>query len=172
MVCYIAIMINIPSYSPFDIGLFGLLGVIGALLAPMWGRLVDRIVPWSGQFIGACLCLISMVVATAAASISIGGVVIPMVLFDCGAQLYNISNSYRVAGIDPKARARLNGCVLFCMFIGQVSAFFMSRVSCMIADHVDCGNSHPDEDLQRAWMASDRRDRSGIHRCTPHSSPG
>jgi MFS family permease len=124
------------SYSPFDIGLFGLLGIIGAILAPVWGRLVDRIVPWSGQFIGMSLGLVSMVIALAAADRSIGGVIVPMILFDCGAQLYAVSNSYRVAGIDPKARARLNGCVLFCMFVGQVSD--------VLPSHMDLGSQLPE----------------------------
>lgn len=108
-------------YTPFNIGLFGLLGLIGALLAPVWGRVVDRIVPWLGQISGSILALISMAIAFGAADISIAGVAIPMALYDCGGQLFQVSSSYRVAGLDAKARARLNGCVLLSMFAGQVS---------------------------------------------------
>lgn len=61
-----------------------------------------------------------MVVALAAADINVAGVVVPMVVYDCGAHLFSVSSSYRVAGIDPTARGRLNGCVLFSMFVGQV----------------------------------------------------
>jgi hypothetical protein len=62
-----------------------------------------------------------MAIALAAADINIAGVAIPMALYDCGGQLFQVSSSYRVAGLDAKARARLNGCVLLSMFIGQVS---------------------------------------------------
>jgi hypothetical protein len=62
-----------------------------------------------------------MSIALAAADINIAGVAIPMALYDCGGQLFQVSSSYRVAGLDAKARARLNGCVLLSMFIGQVS---------------------------------------------------
>lgn len=117
------------NYTPFNIGLFGLLGLIGALLAPVWGRIVDRIVPWLGQISGSTLGLISMVIALAAADVSIAGVAIPMALFDCGGQLFQVSSSYRVAGLDAKARARLNGCVLLSMFAGQVSCPLLSSPS-------------------------------------------
>jgi len=65
-----------------------------------------------------------MAIALAAADINIAGVAIPMALYDCGGQLFQVSSSYRVAGLDAKARARLNGCVLLSMFIGQVSLHF------------------------------------------------
>ena len=62
-----------------------------------------------------------MIIALAAADVNIAGVAIPMALYDCGGQLFQVSSSYRVAGLDAKARARLNGCVLLSMFVGQVS---------------------------------------------------
>jgi hypothetical protein len=67
-----------------------------------------------------------MSIALAAADINIAGVAIPMALYDCGGQLFQVSSSYRVAGLDAKARARLNGCVLLSMFIGQVSSLLPS----------------------------------------------
>jgi hypothetical protein len=62
-----------------------------------------------------------MIIALAVADVNIAGVAIPMALYDCGSQFFQVSSSYRVAGLDAKARARLNGCVLLSMFIGQVS---------------------------------------------------
>ena len=109
------------NYTPLKIGLLGLLGLLGAMLAPLWGRLVGKIVPWSGQMLGAIMCLIAMIIALGAADINIAGVAIPLMLYDCGAQLFVVSNGYRVAGLDAKARARLSSCVLLFMFMGQVS---------------------------------------------------
>lgn len=62
-----------------------------------------------------------MIVALAAADKSVGAVAISIVLYDMGQQLSQVSSSYRIAGIDPKARARLNGCSLLAVFIGQTS---------------------------------------------------
>jgi len=112
---------DIRSYNSLDIGLFGLLGIIGVLLAPQWGRLVDRVVPWLGQLLGLCTSLTSMIIALAAAQVNIGAICVSIVLYDMGQQLCQVSSSYRIAGIDPKARARLNGCYLLCVFAGQVS---------------------------------------------------
>ncbi|EIW66281.1 hypothetical protein TREMEDRAFT_65551 [Tremella mesenterica DSM 1558] len=108
-------------YSPFDIGLFGLLGIIGALMAPQWGRLVDRIVPWTGQIIGFCVTTASMIIALAGATKSIGPICVAMVMYDAGSQLAQVASTYRIAGLEPQARARMNGCFLLLMFIGQTS---------------------------------------------------
>ena len=72
---------------------------------------------------GSIMCLIAMIIAFGAADINVSGVTIPLTLYDCGAQLIVLSNGYRVAGLDAKARARLNGCILLSMFVGQVSIF-------------------------------------------------
>jgi len=108
-------------YPPLDIGLLGLLGLIGALMAPQWGKLLDKIVPWLGQVLGISIALVSMAIALGAADISVGAVCISIVLLDCGQQLYQVASTYRIAGLDPKARARLNGCYLFSAFAGQTT---------------------------------------------------
>ncbi|KAL7423988.1 hypothetical protein Q5752_001573 [Cryptotrichosporon argae] len=109
------------AYSPLTIGLIGLVGLVGALLAPQWGRLVDRIEPWLGQLLGVSVGLVAMAVALAAASLNVGAVCVVILLYDTGQQLQQVASNYRVAGIDPKARARLNGCCLVCLFAGQAS---------------------------------------------------
>lgn len=109
------------GFSTLQIGLLGLLGLIGALLAPQWGRLVDRIVPWLGQLIGLSTGFCGMIIAFAGAEKSVACIAVSITLYDCGMQLWQVSSSYRIAGIDPKARARLNGCTLLCIFAGQVS---------------------------------------------------
>lgn len=96
-------------------------------MAPQWGRLIDKVVPWLGQLCGLLLSLTAMVVALAAAHISVGAVCVAIVLYDCGQQLFQVSSSYRIAGLDPKARARLNGCYLLAVFAGQVREIIVSR---------------------------------------------
>lgn len=108
------------SYSSLNIGLLGLIGLVGAFLAPQLGSLVDKVVPWLGQLTGNLILLCSMVIALAAAQRSIAAVCISILILDIGGQSYQISSSYRIAGIDPKARARLNACYLLANFVGQV----------------------------------------------------
>jgi hypothetical protein len=88
-----------------------------------------------------------MIIALAAADVNIAGVAIPMALYDCGGQLFQVSSSYRVAGLDAKARARLNGCVLLSMFIGQVSTLseYVPRNWLSVIDLRHCD---PDQDIQ------------------------
>ena len=132
-------------YTPIKIGLLGLLGLLGAILAPLWGKVVDKIVPWSGQMLGGLMCLTAMIIALAAADKNIAGVAIPLMLYDCGAQLLEVANLYRVAGLDAKARARLNSTVILFMFMGQVS--FSNRY-CIFANRIDCWNSNFNQDLR------------------------
>ena len=146
---------HIPSYSSLTIGLLGLLGLIGAILAPQWGRLVDKIVPWLGQLLGLCTSLTSMVIALSAADRSVGAVCVSIILYDCGQQLFQVSSTYRIAGIDPQARARLNGCYLLCVFVGQVSHYrFSQRHWRSDAEMTasDIWNSHPHQDLQQSRL--------------------
>jgi len=133
------------NYTPIKIGLLGLLGLLGAILAPLWGKLVDKIVPWSGQMLGGLMCLTAMIIALAAADKNIAGVAIPLMLYDCGAQLLEVANLYRVAGLDAKARARLNSTVILFMFMGQVST---PNEYCVSADKIDCWNSNFNQDLR------------------------
>lgn len=109
------------SFSSLSIGLMGLLGFVGAVVAPFSGKLVDAVVPWLAQLIGLSLSFSGMLIALFTAEKSVVAVAISVTMFDVGNQLFQVSSSYRVAGLDPKARARLNGCVLLALFAGQTS---------------------------------------------------
>jgi predicted MFS family arabinose efflux permease len=109
------------SYNTLNIGLLGLLGLVGALLAPQWGQLVERIVPWYGQLLALCIDLAAMVIALGAGQINLGGVCVPILLYDCGQTILQVSSGYRIAGLLPGARSRLNGVFLLFLFAGQTS---------------------------------------------------
>lgn len=112
------------QYSTLEIGLFGLLGLVGALLSPIWGHLIDQFHPYLAQFVGIWICMISMIIGLTAAKINVGAVCVAIAFYDVGQQLNQLGNGYRVAGIDPNARARLNGCNLLALFAGQVGLHF------------------------------------------------
>lgn len=69
---------------------------------------------------GISTAMIGMVIAVSGAEHSVAAIAVSILLYDCGQQLWQVSSSYRIAGIDPRARARLNGCTLLCIFAGQV----------------------------------------------------
>ena len=110
-----------PSYNTLYIGLLGLLGLVGALLAPQWGQLIDRIVPWYGQLLAISINLVSMSIALAAAQLNIGAVCVTILLYDCGQTVMQVSSGYRIAGLLPGARSRLNAVFLLFLFAGQTS---------------------------------------------------
>ena len=109
------------SYSPLNIGLLGLIGLLNVVLAPFIGKLVDRIVPWYGQFTGTLIDVIAMLIALFTVEKNVAGICISIMLLDIGLPIFQVSSVYRIAGIDPKSRARLNSCFLLCLFAGQTS---------------------------------------------------
>lgn len=116
-------------------------------MAPQWGSLVDRIVPWTAQVIGVSMSFTGMIIALSAAQKSIGAICVTIILFDMGQQCAQVASNYRIMGIDPKARARLNGCILFCIFLGQVR-FWSSRQCKSFADtRKDIWDNDHDENL-------------------------
>lgn len=75
-----------------------------------------------------------MIIAFGGAEYSVAAIAVAILLYDCGMQLSQVGGSYRIAGIDPKARARLNGCSLLCIFAGQVSNSFWVMRAVLIVD--------------------------------------
>ncbi|KAL8291332.1 hypothetical protein RQP46_002310 [Phenoliferia psychrophenolica] len=64
------------SYNAFDIGLFGLCGIISICLAPFLGRFVDRVHPWTGTLAGLTLQLVVAVISVTTARLSVGAVIV------------------------------------------------------------------------------------------------
>ena len=112
------------NYSTLDIGLFGLIGMVGVCTAPFSGRLIDRIgVPWICLLIGALIELSALAIYVGGAGISAAAVAIPAFLFDVGAQQVQVSNATRIQALDPAARARLNSIFVVGLFVGSYTPF-------------------------------------------------
>ncbi|WP_448188992.1 MFS transporter [Azospirillum sp. sgz301742] len=106
-------------------GAFGLAGAVGALAAPVAGRIADRHGPERVTRLGAGLAA----VAFAAMALSpwvppqvqlwlIGG---SAVAFDLGIQASLIAHQTIVYGIDPAARSRLNAVLMVGVFVGMAT---------------------------------------------------
>ncbi|MGB3772657.1 MAG: MFS transporter [Rhodococcus sp. (in: high G+C Gram-positive bacteria)] len=122
----IAFLLAAPPYSYGDavIGLFGIAGVAGALVAPIAGRMADR-----GH--GARATTVCLVVLTASwiplylgagsdAIRAIVVIVLGIVALDLGTQGAHIANQNVVFILDPPARNRLNTAYMVSYFGGGV----------------------------------------------------
>ena len=98
-------------------GLFGLVGVAGALVAPVAGRLSDRFQPKLVNGLAILLVIISFIIM-AFADYSLLLLVIGVFLMDAGVQGNQISNQTRIYALSPSLRNRINGVYMVCYFIG------------------------------------------------------
>ncbi|GAA5981706.1 hypothetical protein JCM11641_004221 [Rhodosporidiobolus odoratus] len=111
---------DIFGYNSLEIGLFGLVGVLGVVAAPFLGRLVDNLVSWVGVFFGLALLAVSQAIFTGAAGVNVGALAVVIFLLDIGMQLQQVANSTRIFAINAAARARLSACFLVAIFAGQL----------------------------------------------------
>lgn len=97
-------------------GLFGLVGAVGILFAPIAGKIADRRGPQAVIGLGIVIMLASW--ATFAAWAMIAGLIVGVILLDFGEQGALISNQHVIYSLRPEARNRLTTVFMTGMFIG------------------------------------------------------
>jgi len=97
-------------------GLFGVVGAVGVIAAPIAGRLADQRGSGLVLRIGAGLVAISWLLF--AAWDHLAGLVAGVIIMDLGAQSTMISNQHMIYALRPEARSRLNTVFMTTMFVG------------------------------------------------------
>jgi MFS family permease len=116
-----AFLLSAPPYGYDEavIGLFGLAGAAGALVAPLAGGLADR---GRGRFaLGAFLVLLlGSWGLLAFGKSSLIALIVGIVVMDLGVQGAQISNQTAIYKLRPEARSRLTTAYIVSIFLGGI----------------------------------------------------
>jgi predicted MFS family arabinose efflux permease len=110
--------------GPSVAGSFGLIGAVGAMVAPFAGRMADRlgaraVVTVAGAVLTASyLWLWLTEQAPFAIGLHMAGLVIGVVVLDMGAQMMQVGNQTRIFSLDQSARSRINTVYMTMYFAG------------------------------------------------------
>jgi predicted MFS family arabinose efflux permease len=106
------------GYGSAQAGLFGLWGIVGALLAPRAGRLADKYGANAVNAFGIAMAALGFALFATVGNVSVIALVIGVNLLDFGNQAGQIANQARIFKLDPAARARLNTVYMVLTFAG------------------------------------------------------
>ncbi len=104
-------------YGSEVVGLFGLVGVTGAIAAPMVGKLADRSSPKRVVGIGLLITTTSFILFWIFKH-QIIGLVIGVILLDLGVQTTQVSNQARIYSLPTELHSRLNAVYISSYFLG------------------------------------------------------
>jgi predicted MFS family arabinose efflux permease len=106
-----------PKYGTQTVGAFGLVGVAGALIAPIAGRIADRYGPriMNGSALALMIAAYAFMASSGASLIALAAGV---VLLDAGGQASNVTNQSQIFALDPTLRNRINAVYMGAFFVG------------------------------------------------------
>jgi predicted MFS family arabinose efflux permease len=102
-------------YGSAVAGLFGLVGVAGAVGAPVVGKAADRRGP-RGNILIALASTFTAFVVMYFIGTNLAGLIAGVVLLDFGVQAAHVTNQTRIYSLLPDARSRLNMVYMICYF--------------------------------------------------------
>jgi len=105
------------GFSQIQVAIFALVGAVGAVAAPIAGRLADAGHARKGTLVALLLAPISLLVAALPGSGYVW-LVVCAVLLDFAVQLNMVLGQREVYALDPHSRARLNAVYMTSIFVG------------------------------------------------------
>jgi predicted MFS family arabinose efflux permease len=115
----LALVLDGPPYflGATAVGLMALIGVAGALMAPLSGRFADRRGPGTIVIIAAGFLMAAFAIFGLFQG-SLVAMVIGVLIMDLAVQSSQVANQFRVTALDPAARNRLNTIFMATMILG------------------------------------------------------
>jgi predicted MFS family arabinose efflux permease len=104
-------------YGSAMAGAFGLIGLVGAVVAPLAGRMADKRSPRRTVGVGLVVNVAAWIVMLLAGHTLIG-LAVGVILLDAGTQFAQVSNQARVYALPAERHGRLNTIYMTCYFIG------------------------------------------------------
>ncbi|MCE9668540.1 MFS transporter [Myxococcus stipitatus] len=120
---------SLPQHYDAQVaGLFGVIGVVGALIAPFVGRYADANGGRRMNMLAMGVLLLSFVLMWPLGQ-WLWGIAIGVVLLDMGVQGNHLSNQTRVYALRPEARSRLNTLYMVMYFAGGAAGSWLGTVA-------------------------------------------
>ncbi|POR44759.1 MFS transporter [Methylobacterium sp. V23] len=130
----LALLVEAPPFNltAAGAGMFGVIGVAGAFVAPLSGRFTDRRGPRPMVVAGALFVVAAFAVLWAGGAGSLIAVGLGVLLIDIGLNAALIATQTRVYALVPTARGRINTVLFTVMFVfGALGAFAGSQAFLM-----------------------------------------
>jgi predicted MFS family arabinose efflux permease len=113
-------------------GLFGLLGITGAAIAPLAGRLADR--RSARTTVGYAIAGAAVAwIVLAVAGTTLWGIAIGVIVLDAAVQAAQVSNQSRIYALDHRVHGRLNTIYMVSYFIGGAAGSALGSAAWEIA---------------------------------------
>ena len=117
------------SQAPFNfdsdiIGLFGVLAVAGAMLAPYIGKIADKVNPTFTKMLSVGMIVVSILLMKWFDS-SLTAFIVATLLLDIGFQAVQINNLAQIYTLDESAHSRINTAYMSSMFLGGALGTFI-----------------------------------------------
>jgi nitrate/nitrite transporter NarK len=131
-----------PAFGlgPAATGLFGLWGAPGAMLAPLGGRLADRLGAARVNLAALVSGGLAFLVAASIGGISLMALVVTVNLLDFGLQSGQVANQVRIFALSGHIRARLNTVYMVAVFSGGAFGSLLGTLAWSVAGWIGvCG---------------------------------
>lgn len=110
-----------------ETGLFGVIGLAGALCAPLAGKLSDRKGPAFTVTISLSLTIAAFLLM--AGWVAIPSLIVGVLLMDLGVQSIQVAKQAKVIALEPAARSRINTLYMVARFAGGAMGSWLGAIA-------------------------------------------